>query len=109
MRKNIRIENPISGTGWTTRNRAKRFISKGIAEWVEFGVSIRFCRAGDHQSCSVRRVVDETALAYDRAAGTGMAQIGDLANLPMVAPGMFLNLGRRKGASRHTFLATQGF
>ena len=100
MRKNIRIENPISGTGWTTRNRAKRFIAKGIAEWVEFGVSIRFCRAGDHQSCSVRRVVDETALAYDRAAGTGMAQIADLANLPMVNPGRLLGYGRNTGGTR---------
>ncbi len=100
MRKNIRIENPISGTGWTTRNRAKRFIAKGIAEWAEFGVSIRFTRAGDHQSHSVRRVVDATALAYDRVAGTGMAQIEDLANLPMVNPGRLLGCGRNTGVSR---------
>jgi hypothetical protein len=100
MRKNIRIENPISGTGWTSRNRAKRFIAKGVAEWVEFGVSIRFCRAGDHQSISVQRSFDETRLAYDRAAGTGMAQIEDLANLPMVNPGRLLGRGRNTGASR---------
>jgi hypothetical protein len=47
--------------------------------------------------------------AYDRAAHTGMAGIAELANLPMIAPGVALGIGRRKGASRHTFLATQGF
>jgi hypothetical protein len=56
----------------------------------------------------VQKHVDATRYWYDRAAGTGMAQIADLANLPMIAPGVFLGIGRRKGASRHTFLATQG-
>ncbi len=45
---------------------------------------------------------------YDRAARTGMARIAELANLPMIAPAVLLGLGKRKGASRHTFLATQG-
>jgi hypothetical protein len=109
MRKNIRIENPIAGEGWTSRNRAKRFIAKGVAEWVKFGETIRFCRRDDHQSHSVRRVVDETAAGYDRASADGMAQLSDLVNLPMVAPAVFLGFGKRKGASRGTFVATQGF
>jgi hypothetical protein len=108
MCKNIRIENPIAGEGWTSRQRAKRFVAKGVAEWVKIGETIRFLRQGDHQSHSVQRVVDETALAYDRAAGTGMAQFADLVNLPMVAPAVFLGFGKRKGASRSTFTATQG-
>jgi hypothetical protein len=109
MRKHIQIENPISGTGWTSRSRAKRYVAKGIAEWVEFGASIRFCRAGDHQSRSVQRVVDETAMAYDRAANGGLATLGDLRHLPVVMPAIALGGSYPKGASRSTFLATQGF
>lgn len=109
VRKNIRIENPLSGAGFTSRNRAKRFVAHGLAEWVEFGVSIRFVRdPKDHRECAARRHVDATRYWYDRAANTGMAQVADLANLPMIAPAVFMGIGRRKGASRHTFLATQG-
>jgi hypothetical protein len=92
MRKNIRIENPVSGCGFTSKNRAKRFVAQGRAEWVQAGVS-----------------VDHTRWSYDRAANTGMAQIAELANLPMISPAVALGFGRRKGASRSTFLATQGF
>ena len=109
VRKNIRIENPLSGAGFTSRNRAKRFVAHGLAEWVEFGVSIRFVRdPKDHRECAARKHVDATRYWYDRAANTGMAQVADLANLPMIAPAVFMGIGRRKGASRHTFLATQG-
>jgi hypothetical protein len=52
--------------------------------------------------------VEGTALSYDLAACTGMARLGDLANTPVVPAALLLGLGRRKGASRHTFLATQG-
>jgi hypothetical protein len=52
--------------------------------------------------------VDATRYWYDRAANTGMAQVADLANLPMIAPAVFMGIGRRKGASRHTFLSTHG-
>lgn len=41
-------------------------------------------------------------------AGAGLAQLSELANLPMVTPGVLLGLGKRKGASRHTFLANRG-
>lgn len=109
MRKNIRIENPVAGEGWTSSNRAKRFVAKGVAEWVRFGESIRFLRQGDHQTHSVRRVVDETAMAYDRAANGGMATLDELRNLPLVRPAVALGIKHPKGATRHTFLATQGF
>jgi hypothetical protein len=52
--------------------------------------------------------VDHTRWSYDRAANTGMAQIADLVNLPMIAPAVALGIGRRKGATKHTFLVTQG-
>ena len=108
MRKNIRIENPVSGCAFTSKNRAKRFVAQGRAEWVQVGVSIRFVQS-DHRHNSAQKSVNQTRWSYDRAAHTGMAQIGDLANLPMIAPAVALGVGRRKGATRHTFLATQGF
>ena len=80
MRKNIRIENPLSGSGFTSRNRAKRFVAHGLAEWIEFGVSTRFLRdPRDHRECSVRKHVEATRYWYDRAAGwhgtTGRAAV----------------------------------
>ena len=108
MRKNIRIENPVSGCGFTSKNRANRFVAQGRAEWVQAGVSIRFVQS-DHRHTSAQTSVDATRWSYDRAAHTGFAGIAELANLPMIAPGVALGLGRRKGASRHTFLATEGF
>jgi len=107
MRKNIRIENPVSDCRFTSANRAKRFVAQGRAEWVEPGISIRFIQS-DHRHCSAQQSVEATRYWYERAANTGMAGISELANLPMVAPGVALGLGRRKGASRHTFLATEG-
>jgi hypothetical protein len=108
MRKNIRIENPVSGCEFTSKNRANRFVAQGRAEWVRAGVSIRFAQS-DHRHTSAQKAVDQTRWSYDRAAGTGMARFAELANLPMIAPGVALGLGRRKGASRHTFLATEGY
>jgi hypothetical protein len=106
VRKNIRIENPLSGAGFTSKNRAKRFVARGLAVWVEFGVAIRFLRdPRDHRESSARRQVDTTRYWYERAAHTGIAQLAELANLPMVAPHVLLGMGRRKGASRNTFLA----
>ena len=107
MRKNIRIENPVSGCGFTSKNRAQRFVKQGRAEWVEAGASIRFVQS-DHRHNSAQKTVDQTRYWYERAANTGLAQLVELANLPMVAPAVALGIGRRKGASRHTFLATQG-
>ena len=107
MRKNIRIENPVSGCGFTSRNRASRFVAQGRAEWLQAGVSIRFVQS-DHRHSSAQKYVDQTRQQYDRAAHTGMAQLAELANLPMIAPAVALGVGRRRGATRYTFLATQG-
>ncbi len=107
MRKNIRIENPVAGCGFTSRNRAKRFMAQGRAEWVEAGVSIRFIQS-DHRHYSAQKTANATRFWYDRAANRGMAGLTELANLPVIAPAKMLGLGKRKGASRHTFLATQG-
>ncbi len=45
-----------------------------------------------------------TLAAYDN----GMAKYVELINLPMQAPSRWLGAGKRKGATRHTFLASQG-
>jgi hypothetical protein len=103
----VRIENPVAGCGFTSKNRASRFVRQGRAVWVEPGVAIRFVER-DHRHASAKKSVDETRYWYERAANTGLARLHELANLPMVAPAVLLNLGKRKGASRHTFLATQG-
>lgn len=107
VRKTIRIENPVAGSGFTSKNRAKRFVAQGRAEWVEPGASIRFIPS-DHRHASARKSADATRYWYERAAHTGLAQLSELANLPMVTPHVLLGMGRRKGSGRHTFLATQG-
>jgi hypothetical protein len=98
MRKNIRIENPVSGCAFTSKNRAKRFVAQGRAEWVQAGVSIRFVQS-DHRHNSAQKSVNQTRWSYDRAAHTGLAQIADLATLPMIQPSLFMGVGRRKGAT----------
>jgi hypothetical protein len=108
MRKNIRIENPVSGCGFTSKNRAKRFVAQGRAKWVQAGVSIRFVQS-DPRHISAQKSADLTRYWYERAANTGMATLSEMANLPMIAPAVALGMGRRKGATRHTFLVTQGF
>jgi hypothetical protein len=107
MRKSIRIENPVSGCGFTSKNRAKRFVAHGRAEWVQPGVSIRFVPL-DHRHGSAKKSADHTRYWYERAANTGLAQLDEIANLPMFTPAVALGIGRRKGATRHTFLVTQG-
>jgi hypothetical protein len=108
MQKAILILNPVSACRFTTMNRAKRFVKKRRAEWVAPGISIRFIETSSNHRAA-QRSADRTRLGYDCAAAEGKAKIQQLANLPMVAPAMFLQLGKRKGASRHTFLAAQGF
>jgi hypothetical protein len=107
VRKTIRIENPVAGCGFTSKNRAKRFVTQGRAEWMEQDVSIRFIPS-DHRHASAQKSADTTRYWYERAAHTGMATLAEVANLPMVAPGVLLGLGKRKGASRHTFLSNRG-
>ena len=102
MRKNIRIENPVSDCRFTSINRAKRFVAKGRAVWAEPGVSIRFIQS-DRRHTSARTSVEATRYWYERAASTGMATLSEMANLPMSAPAVAMGFGRRKGASRHTF------
>jgi len=105
MQKPVRILNPVSDCHFTTRNRANRFVKKGRARWIEVGRSIRFVESHIEH----KQVVDKTRAEYDRAANGGMAKTREMANLPMTSPSAALGIGRRKGATRHTFVATQGW
>lgn len=96
--------NPVAGCGFTTKNRARRFVAQGRAEWVDLGVSIRFIQS-DHRHRSAQQSANAARYWYDRAAHTGLAKLSELANLPMISPGVLLGFGKRRGASRHTFLA----
>jgi len=79
MRKHIRIENPVAGAGWTSRQKAKKFVANGCAEWVRFGDTIRFVNQARTEAVAGRfRHMTE----YDRAARTGMASLGAIRNLP---------------------------
>jgi hypothetical protein len=105
--QDIRILNPVAGCGFTSPNRAKRFVAQGRAVWVEPGVSICF-EQSDHRHRSAATSLIATRYWYDRAVQTGVAEFAALANLPMIAPAVALGIGKRKGATRYTFLATQG-
>jgi hypothetical protein len=107
MRKSIHILNPVNDCRFTNPNRAKRFIRDRRAVWVNFGRSIRFVESnGDHR-VNERKAVDKTRAGYDLAAYDGMAKMHQMSNVPIVGAGKMLNLGKRKGASRHVFLAAR--
>lgn len=106
MCKNIRIENPVSDHGFTSKHRAKKFVAQGRAQWVRFGVSIRFVETVHR---AAQRSVDKSACGYDRASCAGIvSRTRDLAAIPMVSPAKALGVGKNSGANRHTFLAARG-
>lgn len=108
MRQDIRIVNPVSEHHFTSLKRAQRFIRQRRAEWVQPGVSMRFVAAHPNHAAA-QQSANATRYWYERAVSSGFAKLDELANLPMIMPAKALGLGKRKGATRHTFLATQGF
>ena len=107
VRNDIQIVNAVSDRAFTSCKRAMTFIAKGRAEWVHPGVSIRFV-ATHPNHLAAQQSVNATRYWYERAVWSGFANYNELANLPMVAPAVALGLGKRKGASRHTFVAARG-
>jgi hypothetical protein len=95
----IRIENPAAGCGFTSLNRARRFVRKGQAEWAEGGASIRFLES-DHRHQSAQRSESETRMGYESAVGEGIAQLAALRKVPILMPSLALGVGRRRGATR---------
>ena len=107
MSKHVRIENPSSGLGFTSKKRAKQYVEDRRAEWVKTNVMIRLVES-DRRVFAARTSADKTAAGYGAASATGIAGLAALANLPMSRPAIFLGIGKNTGASRNTFLATQG-
>lgn len=106
----VRILNPASGRGYTSRKCAARYVGRGVARWVKDARGrdcLQFLKSGAIAAVVAASVARE--IAYDRAAHTGMAQLNQLANLPVVAPGVLMGFGRRKGACKHSFVVRQGF
>jgi len=106
----VRILNPAAGRGYTSRKCAERYVRRGVARWVKDSNG-RACLeflAISPVSAAVARSVARDA-AYDRVIHTGLATLEQMAALPMISPGVALKCGRRKGASRRTFRATEGF
>jgi len=105
----VRILNPAAGCGYTSRKCAERYVRRGLARWVKDSGGrdcLEFVERGPIATIVAASVARETA--YDRAAHTGMATLSELANLPMIAPGVALGFGRRKSASKDVFLTIQG-
>lgn len=80
---------------FTTRNRARRFIRDGRAEWIEINVSIRFVPSHHaHKSAQVSEhemLMGRTAYAYDRIGRPltrqelrGIPFVGDVQRLMLV-------------------------
>jgi hypothetical protein len=81
MSRHIKIDNPLSGEGWTSMQAAKRYVARGLAGWSKFGISIRFVRNDDYRECAARasvsrsgrpkNVIDEHYLRLLGAAAIG--------------------------------------
>jgi len=101
MPKDIRIENPVSGRGFTSKNRAKAICWRyGRAVWVQPGTSIRISRRAPRARRRAEGCGQDAMVVMTGAAHEGMAQIADLANLPMIQPARLLgNSGDAKGAT----------
>ncbi len=80
LRRSIRIVNPISGVGFTNRNRANRFVHSGRARWVDAN-TIEFLPANYRHVAAAQREVDR---GYDGV--TRMLTKREMANIPVVAP-----------------------
>jgi hypothetical protein len=109
-RVDVRLLNPASGRGYTSRKCAERYVNRGVARWVKDSNGsecLEFLKDGAVAAIVATSVSRQTA--YDRAAQSGMAQLNELANLPVIAPGVLLGFGRRKGASRRDFVLAEGF
>ena len=104
----VRILNPFAGRGYTSRKRAERYVRRGVARWVEDSqgrACLQFLATG--QTAAAIAASMARNVGYDLAAYDGMAKMHQMRNVPIVGAGKMLNLGKRKGASRHVFLAAQ--
>jgi hypothetical protein len=106
--RDVRILNPFAGRGYTGKKRAERYVRRGVARWVEDShgcMCLQFVASGPTTAAIAASVARN--IGYDCAAYSGIAKFRELANLPMANPARALGVGKRKGASRHAFLAAK--
>jgi hypothetical protein len=77
----VRILNPASGPGWTSRRRACEYVRQKRA-WRHPDGSIEFI-SGDPRHMAARVSVEND---YDIAARTGIASIEAIQGVPVVGP-----------------------
>jgi hypothetical protein len=80
--RTIRITNPVSGSGYTNRNRAKRFVASGRARWV--GPSTIEFVLGDPRHQAAKHSARTTEIGYDRV--DRVLNTREMANVPIIAP-----------------------
>lgn len=76
------VTNGLNGQRLTSLFRRKRYVARGLARWV--GGALEFFRdARDHRENSAGRL---RQIAYDYAAGRGLADLEAVRHLPVVGP-----------------------
>lgn len=93
--RSIKILNPAGGVGWTNRKRAKAYVRRGRARWIDDG-TIQFIESDSNTAAIASARLRE--IDYDRAARTGCASLDAIRNLPMVGPIERLYVERRRAA-----------
>lgn len=97
MSKPVRILNAVQGgSEYTSPNRGRRFVKKGLAVWVTPGLVIRFLSATEIQESSPRklacriRISAEMSLTarmtgerYDKIAATGIINQRQAHHIPL--------------------------
>jgi hypothetical protein len=104
----VRILNPFAGRGYTSKKRAERYVRRGVARWVDRGgrACLQFVASGITAEAIALSVARN--IGYDLASCEGISKLREMHNVPIVRPGKMMNIGKRKGATRQTFLASQG-
>ena len=83
MHSPVKITNPAGGVGWTNRKRAKSYVRRGRASWLD-----------DHTIQFIHQTIDSVVITsarlsefeYDRAAHNGIASRDAIKHLPVAGP-----------------------
>ena len=99
----VRILNPAGGRGYTSRKSAERYVRKGRARWVvDMGQECIEFHSQHHGHLAAVRSVESAhdESAYDRVAGSGLASIDALRNLPIAGDPMRVLMKRTRRSER---------
>ena len=90
----VRIVNPISGCGYTSRARADRYVRRGMAHYViQAGVRcLEFQPENARANQAASSAKRSAQLGYDRASSSGLATLDAVRNLPVArAPKAYID------------------